>query len=100
MRSKKGFCDDDKNKKKVRDHCHYTGNFRAAAHSECSLRYNVTKNIPIVVHNGSKYYYHFVIKKLAEEFKGDFECLGENTEKCITFSVSLKKKMMKKSHRN
>ena len=35
--------------------------------------------------------YHFVIKKLAEEFKGEFECLGENTEKYITFSVPLKK---------
>ena len=30
------------------------------------------------------------IKKLAEEFKGEFECLGENTEKYITFSVPLK----------
>ena len=87
---KKGFHDDDKNKKKVRDHCHYTRNIRGAAHSECNLRY-VPKKIPIVFHNGSTYDYHFVIKKLAEEFKGDFECLGENTEKYITFSVPLKK---------
>ena len=49
------------------------------------------KKIPIVFHNGSTYDYHFVIKKLAEEFKGEFECLGENTEKYITFSVPLKK---------
>ena len=28
---------------------------------------------------------------LIEEFKGEFECLGENTEKYITFSVPLKK---------
>ena len=26
-----------------------------------------------------------------EEFEGEFECLGENTEKYITFSVPLKK---------
>ena len=56
-----------------------------------NLRYNVPKKIPIVFHNGSTYDYHFVTKKLAEEFKGDFECLGENTEKYITFSVPLKK---------
>ena len=49
------------------------------------------KRIPIVFHNGSTYNYRFVIKKLAEEFKGEFECLGENTEKYITFSVLLKK---------
>ena len=35
--------------------------------------------------------YHFIIKQLAEEFKGQFECLGENTEKYITFSVPIKK---------
>ena len=29
--------------------------------------------------------------QLAEEFKGQFECLGENTEKYITFSVPIKK---------
>ena len=43
------FCD-DKNKKseyelyhKVRDHCHYTSQFRKAAHNICNLRYNVSK---------------------------------------------------------
>ena len=81
----------DKNKKNVRDHCHYTGKFTGAAHSGCNLRYKVPKEIPIVFHNGSTYDYHFIIKKLAAEFKGEFECLGENTEKYITFSVQLKK---------
>ena len=81
----------DKNKKKVRDHCHYTGKFRGAAHSECNLRYKVPKEIPVVFHNGSTYDYHFIIKQLAEDFKGQFECLGENTEKYITFSVTIKK---------
>ena len=38
-----------------------------------------------------KYDYHFIIKELAEEFKGQFECLGENTEKYITFSIPIKK---------
>ena len=28
---------------------------------------------------------------MAEEFKGQFECLGENTENYITFSVPIKK---------
>ena len=55
------------------------------------FRYNVPKKIPIVFHNGSKYDYHFVIKILAEEFKSDFKCLRENTERYITFSVPLKK---------
>ena len=64
---------------------------RRAAHSECNLRYKMHKEIPVVFHNGSTCDYHFIIKKLAEEFEGEFECLGENTEKYITFSVPLKK---------
>ena len=53
--------------------------------------YNTPREIPVVFHNGSSYDYHFIIKRLAEEFEGDFECSGENKEKCITFSVPIKK---------
>ena len=35
--------------------------------------------------------YHFIIKQLAKEFKGNFDSLGENTEKYITSSVPIKK---------
>ena len=72
---------------------HYTGKYRGAAHSICNLRYKVPKEIPVVFHNGSKYDYHFIIKQLAKEFKGNFDCLGENTEKYITFSVPIKKEL-------
>ena len=37
--------------------------------------------------------YHFIIKELAEEFEGQFTCLGENAEKYITFSVPIEKKI-------
>ena len=47
--------------------------------------------------NGSTYGYHFIIKELAEEFEGEFECLGENTEKYITFPVPIKKEITKKN---
>ena len=66
---------------KVRDHYHYAGKYRGAAHSKCNLRYRIPKEIPVVFHNGSTYDYHFIIKQLAKEFKGNFDCLGENTEK-------------------
>ena len=68
----KRFCYDKKNKnfknyKKVRDHCHYTGKYRGAAHSICNLRYGTTKRNPVVFHNGSKYDWHLIIKELAKE---------------------------------
>ena len=88
--------------KKVRDHCHFTGKFRGAAHSICNLHYNVPQELPVKIHNSSVYDYHFIIKELAEDVKGEFECLGENTEKYITFSVRIKKNMImimvKQSH--
>ena len=82
---------------KVRDHCHYTGKYRGAAHNVCNLRYKVPKEIPVVFHNGSTYDYHFIIKELIKEFDGNFNCLGENTERYITFSVPLKKKIENKN---
>ena len=95
---KKGFSTDDSNKKchKVRDHCHYTGKYRGAAHDICNLRYKIPKEIPVVLHNGSTYDYHFIIKELTEEFEAEFECFGENIEKYITFSVPIKKEITKK----
>ena len=93
---KKEFDKSDKKHYKVRDHCHYTGKYRGAAHNICNLRYKISKEIPIVFHNGSTYDYHFIIKELVKEFQGNFECLGENTEKYITFSVPIKKRIENK----
>ena len=82
----------DKNAIKVRDHCHYTGKYRSAAHNACNLQYKVPKSIPVVIHNGSNYDFHLIIEQLAKDFKGPFNCLGENTEKYITFSICIFKK--------
>ena len=49
-----------------------------------------------MLHNGCNYDYHLIIKELAEKFKGNIDCLGENTEKYITFSVPLKKEFKNK----
>ena len=38
---------------------------------------------------------HFIIKELAEEFKLQFTCLGENTEKYIHFSVLIEKEVIR-----
>ena len=84
-----------KNKKylKVRDHCHYTGEYRGAAHGIYNLKYIVPKKIPTVFHSGSNYDYHFMIKESQEKFKKQFACLGENTEKYIMFAVLIEKKL-------
>ena len=35
----------------VRDHCHYSGNYRGAAHRNCNLRNRIPSYIPIIFHN-------------------------------------------------
>ena len=40
--------DSDKKHHKVKDHCHYTGKYRCAAHNICNFRYKIPKDIPIV----------------------------------------------------
>ena len=96
---KKEFSTDENDKNtfklyhKIRDHCHYTGKFSWGAHSIANLRYKTPKEIPVVFHNGSTYDYHFIINKLAKEFYGQLECLGENSEKYITFPVPISKEL-------
>ena len=74
---------DKKYCRNVRDHCHHTEKYRGAAHSI----YSLAKKVPIFFINGSNYDHDFIIKELAEEFKKQFSCLAENTEKCMTLTV-------------
>ena len=52
----------DKNHRSVRDHCHFTGKHRTAAHSILNLRFNVPNEVCVAFNNGSDYGYHFTIK--------------------------------------
>ena len=85
------------NERKGKDHCHYTGKFRGAAHSKFNLNYKAPKDIPMIIHNAS-FDTHFKINQLAEEFKGKLNCIGENIEKISLFLYQLRKnvKMVKK----
>ena len=71
----------DKKYRKVRDHSHHKVKYRGPAHTICNLKYSIPKETPIVLHNGSNCDYHFIIKKLSEEFEREFTCLGENIQK-------------------
>ena len=45
----KEFINNDE--KKVRDHYHVTGKFRGAAHQNCHVNLQLTKNVPVIFHN-------------------------------------------------
>ena len=84
-----------KNYGKIGDYCHYTGKYRDAAHSIYNLRFNMPNEITVVFHDVSNYDYHFIIKELANVSDGQFECLGENTEKRKIFSIPIEKEVTK-----
>ena len=71
----------DRNYYKFRYHFYFKGKYKGAAHSICNLKYSIPKDIHVVFHNGSNYHYYFIIKELAKEIKGEFNCLGKNSKK-------------------
>ena len=68
--------------RKVRDHCHYSGKYRGAAHSLCSLKYKIPSYIPVVFHNLAGYDAHLFIKELANH--GNMGVIAKNTEDYIS----------------
>ena len=74
-----------KKNKKVKDHCHYTGRFRGAAHNSCNLNYKKPNFIPVVFHNLSGYDSHLFIKNLGFT-DGTIDCIPNNEEKYISFT--------------
>ena len=52
--------------KKVRDHCHFTGKYRGAAHVKCNLQFKKPKFTPVIFHNLSGYDAHLFVKNLGK----------------------------------
>ena len=52
-------------------------------------------DIPVVFYRGSNYDYRFIIKELVNKFEVQFECTRENQEKYKTFSIPIKREIIK-----
>ena len=61
----KGFKEGDP---KVRDHCHYTGQYRGPAHGSCNLLYKIPNYILIVCHNLSGYDAYLFVRESGKKF--------------------------------
>ena len=85
----KSFTEDNP---KVRDHCHYSGLYRGAAHSLCNLRYRIPSYITVVFHNLSGYDdAHLFVRELAASLPGGAKMgvIAKNKEDYITFSIKV-----------
>ena len=83
------FDDKDTSKEKVKDHCHYTGRYRGAAHNLCNLNYKKPNFTPVVFHNLNGYDSHLFIKNLGFS-EGNINCIANNEEKYISFSKRIR----------
>lgn len=72
---------------RVKDHCHISGLYRGAAHQSCNLQYQISRNIPVVMHNLSGYDSHLLIRKLGsnKQISGEISIIPNNSEKYISF---------------
>ena len=77
--------DDDR----VRDHCHFTGQYRGAAHNSCNLQCRKPMILPVIFHNLQGYDAHLFIKQLSK-IPGDLNCIPSTEEKYISFSKKIK----------
>ena len=73
----------------VRDHCHFTGQFRGGAHNQCNLNYKIDKKkykLPIVFHNLRGYDAQLIFQKIKRKH-GKFNVIPNNSERYISFEV-------------
>lgn len=71
---------------KVRDHDHYTGKFRGAAHSQCNIQMRKTYKIPVFLHNFRGYDAHLIVLAMANYPKIEIKVIGQGYEKYLTVS--------------
>ena len=84
------ICGEELGNDRVRDHCHYTGRYRGAAHNGCNLKYSKPKGVPVFFHNLTGYDSHLFIKNLGSSNpKENIECIPNNEEKYITFTKNI-----------
>ncbi|KAL7288272.1 hypothetical protein TKK_0017611 [Trichogramma kaykai] len=81
-----------KNLRRVRDHCHFSGEYRGPAHNKCNLEYQDSPQIPVFFHNLSNYEAHIFIKELLSGIMpGDLHVLALSKEKYISFVKKIQK---------
>ena len=82
------ICKEELGEDRVRDHCHFTGKFRGAAHNECNMQFRRPKFVPIIFHNLSGYDNHLFIKNLGVS-EGKISCIPNTDEKYISFTKQI-----------
>ena len=82
------ICNEKLDKDKVRDHCHITGKYRGAAHSQCNLKLKIPKKLPIIFHNLEGYDGHIIFKELNNFDNIDIQVIPKTVEKYLSIIIN------------
>ena len=83
------ICEQELREDKVRDHDHFTGKYRGAAHSQCNVLYTRKKYIvPVVFHNLEGYDMHLFVDALNQISK-EFSIIPKSKEKYLALTIKL-----------
>ena len=77
----------DNDEEKLRDHCHVTSKFRGAAHWNCNINLQLTKNVPEIFHNLRGYDSHLIFCEL-DKFDAKISVISNGLEKYMTFFLN------------
>ena len=75
-------------KNKVRDHCHITGKYKGAAHSQSSVKLKIPRKLPIIFHNLENYDGHIIFKELNNFDNIDIQVIPKTSEKYMSITVN------------
>ena len=73
----------------VRDHDHFQGTFRGAAHQECNLKYKIDKKrykLPVIFHNLRGYDSHLIMQAIKKKY-GKIRVIPNNYENYQSFTL-------------
>ena len=87
--TKCNICGGELGEDRVREHCHFTGVYRGAAHNRCNLQCRKPMILPVIFHNFQGYDAHLFIRQLAR-LSGGLSCIPSTEEKYISFSKKIK----------
>lgn len=76
---------------KVRDHCHFTGQFIGPAHASCNLKRRRSYKIPIYAHNFSNYDAHFLLQAIVnyKDYIPNLNAMCFNSQKFRSISLDM-----------
>ena len=78
----------DLSEEKVRDHCHISEKYRAAAHWSCNSNLKISKKFPVIFHNLKGSDSHLIFKKLSRFNNLKISVIPNGFEKYMIFTIN------------